>query len=510
MSNKLVIREVPDSIRLDAWWLGAETNASDTPRPPPVVPVKQIRSRSPSVLPVLLVLVLIADLLFWGHGLGVSIAIFALSVSAAILGLRTKVVARRQWLFWAVFEIFCNLPVIEFIQPLSLMFTFFGLAAIAVWAAHGRIVQWWHALWFMFRASTVGAVVLPVSVAQEARGMRPGAEFKRHARALILPAAVGLVFLALLTAANPILEQLIEGLASLEFLTPDQIIRAIFWFLVASFVWPYLNLNGAWVGQVPPVFKFESKGSSTVGSVFNADSVRNSLFLFNAMFLVQTVLDVGVLSGGTTLPDGVTYAKYAHRGAYPLAATALLAGLFAIASHKLISHSKILRGLLYLWLAQTMFLVLTAVFRLSLYVDTYSLTYLRVRALIWMGLVFVGLVLTLVKIGRDLNVGWLIRSNLISLGVTLYTCCFVNFAYVIADYNHSRWADSGRFDVSYLCRLGEQALPVILEMERLGNNTTCGDYLRPRLDHISDWQEWGFRRWRLHVYLGSRSNEPRL
>jgi hypothetical protein len=40
------------------------------------------------------------------------------------------------------------------------------------------------------------------------------------------------------------------------------------------------------------------------------------------------------LWGSATLPDGLTYADYAHRGAYPLIVTALLAGWFAIVATK--------------------------------------------------------------------------------------------------------------------------------------------------------------------------------
>ncbi len=498
MAHQLVINGVPEGIRLDAWWLAAEAVQAEAPQRPTDATGKKTRRRGSF-------LVLSADLLFWDHDLGVSVAIFTLALSAAILAMRENPTTRKQWLIWSSIQVTCNLPVIEFVQPLSLMFSFLGLTALTAWVAYGRIVGVWQALWLMLRASTIGAVQLPVMVAEDIAEVRPGAKFKRHALALVLPAAVGLVFLVLMTSANPILEQMIESLASLEFLTPDRIIRLFFWCFAVSFLWPYLNLRDAWIGQGAPGGEIKKRSTPRFDSIFNPASVRNSLILFNAMFLVQTVLDIGVLSGGAALPEGMTYAQYAHRGAYPLAMTALLAGAFAIASHKLIGNTVILRALLYLWLAQTMFLVLTAAFRLGLYVEIYALTYLRVRAFIWMGLVFIGLVLIVIKINRDLSIGWLVRSNLISLGLTLYTCCFVNFAYLIADYNQSRWSENGRFDSGYLCRLGEQALPVALEIEQQQQRRVCSDYFWLSVDPITDWQEWGFRRWRLGVYLGSHS-----
>ena len=58
--------------------------------------------------------------------------------------------------------------------------------------------------------------------------------------------------------------------------------------------------------------------------IFGRAAILRSLVVFNALFAVQTLLDVVYLWGGVRLPDGLSYADYAHRGAYPLIATALL------------------------------------------------------------------------------------------------------------------------------------------------------------------------------------------
>ncbi|KAE9631766.1 DUF4173 domain-containing protein [Parasedimentitalea maritima] len=217
-------------------------------------------------------------------------------------------------------------------------------------------------------------------------------------------------------------------------------------------------------------------------------------------------MDIGVLTGGVSMPEGMTYARYAHRGAYPLVATALLAGVFAIATHKMIKANKFQQKLLYLWLGQNLFLVITAVYRLSLYVEAYTLTYLRVAAFIWMLLVFAGLILTIIQIRQSKKIAWLVRSNLAVLAATLYLCCFVNFAYVITSYNIQNANTANRFDERYICELGEQALPLILEQDQKTGIRMCMGYHygRPIFEPISDWREWGFRKWRLQAYLGEK------
>ena len=48
------------------------------------------------------------------------------------------------------------------------------------------------------------------------------------------------------------------------------------------------------------------------------------------------------------LPDGMTYANYAHRGAYPLMLTGLLAGAFALVAQPWL-ESRMMRVLLLVW-----------------------------------------------------------------------------------------------------------------------------------------------------------------
>ena len=66
--------------------------------------------------------------------------------------------------------------------------------------------------------------------------------------------------------------------------------------------------------------------------LFGKAAILRSLIVFNLMFAVQTVLDAAYLWGGVALPDGMSYASYAHRGAYPLIVTALIAAGFVLAA----------------------------------------------------------------------------------------------------------------------------------------------------------------------------------
>jgi hypothetical protein len=254
-------------------------------------------------------------------------------------------------------------------------------------------------------------------------------------------------------------------------------------------------------------------------TLFGAGTILRSLILFNALFAFQTVLDLVFLWGNAKLPSGISYADYAHRGAYPLIVTALLSAGFVLAAMRpggAAEQSKIIRPLVYLWLGQNVMLVISSMLRLSRYVEIYMLTGWRIAALVWMLLVAVGLVLIVTRIILGQSGGWLVRMNLISLTATLYVCALINFPDIIAEYNvsHSKEATGKgvNLDDYYLASLGPQALPA-LDRARLLPMVHIGDCGRNRLLSIqaadmASWRAWGFRSWRLQRYLDAHQDKP--
>ena len=218
--------------------------------------------------------------------------------------------------------------------------------------------------------------------------------------AWIIPLAACLVFFSLFASANPLIEyrlQQIDLRAMFNLFSPA---RIGFWILLACAIWPLL-LRRARRPLVWPSQPRLATGPSDLDHLFGVQAVTRSLILFNVLFALQSALDLTYLWGGATLPDGMTYAHYAHRGAYPLIATALLAAGFVLIAMRPggpAEQSRLIRPLVLLWTGQNVLLVVSSIFRLDLYVAAYSLTYLRLAAFIWMGLVAVGLVLMLIQI----------------------------------------------------------------------------------------------------------------
>jgi hypothetical protein len=204
----------------------------------------------------------------------------------------------------------------------------------------------------------------------------------------------------------------------------------------------------------------------------------------------------------------MTLAEYAHRGAYPLIGTALLAGLFVLVALRPgspFAASPLVRRLVYSWTGQNVFLVASTMLRTAAYIEAYSLTRLRIAALIWMALVAVGLVLICIRIWRGKSGGWLINANLFAALLALSACSVVDLGRVAAGWNarHAREAGGkgAYLDLCYLAALGPSALLPLIELEARTRNPLLkervGSTRIPVMVALAqdqlDWRGWTYR-----------------
>jgi hypothetical protein len=321
----------------------------------------------------------------------------------------------------------------------------------------------------------------------------------------LLPAALSLPFVWLFTLANPVIElgldDLFDWLAN--FLEALTVTRILLWAVVGSGLWALLRTRAR--VDAPTLATVEAGRRALVGSML----VR-CLLVFNALFAIQTAFDLGYFWSGFSLPEGMSYAEYAHRGAYPLVGTTLLAILFVLVAFHDAARDDVTperlraRRLVYLWLAQNAFLLVSAAARLDLYIEVYQLTYFRIASVIWMGLVGAGLLWTVAKIALGRSNAWLVDANLATAGLVLVLCCFPNWGRLVAEHNVERALATGSgLDVYYLARnVGPEALPALRHYWSASPVTgpdefaVCNDRrLRRELGHdLDDWRGTTLRR----------------
>lgn len=461
-------------------------------------------------------LILTADWLFYDRPVGWTIGGFAAILALIVTLSRPASLRRRSTRI--VLAAIAGLVIALVIEPsphaIALMWT--GLVTLAILSRKPKAAaDRWLERCIEFSARVVVQPVRDILLWIRASG-RSG---YRSVRAIALmnrwwlAAALGCTFAALLSAGNPLIERavddawtaLLDAASSFEeFIAPD---RLALWAAVAISVWGLLRAK---VRRKANESSARSQGRwAAIDRGTGVHVVVNCLALFNALFAVQTVLDVIYLWGGASLPAGVTFAEYAHRGAYPLVFTALLAGLFVLITFRAggpSERSRLARALVYLWIGQNVLLLLSAVWRLELYVEAYSLTRWRLAAGVWMIAVILGFGCVLIRLLRERSNRWLLQACSLTAVGMVYLCSFIDGDGVIASFNVARCREvSGSgppLDLEYLQSLGHESLAPLASIPAESLPLRVADelhrvrhLLRRDLKHsLSDWRGWTWRR----------------
>ena len=463
-----------------------------------------------------LALAALADWLFYGHEIGISAVIFAIAVACGSLLANLAALSGKRAPIAGVLLLVALVPAIEEFNALSLAFVLLALGiGLLLTTSHER-----HGLGERVAALCDPYLVGPFRFFRDAVSAFNLPTMKSGFAVWFIPVSLGAIFLFLLTSANPLIEKWISMMKPGNTTSYVSAARLLFWAMALSVVWPFIHVR--WRGEHLVAVRLAEAVTPAQETrpdrldFFGFTTILCSLILFNLLFSVQTALDVTYLWGNARLPDDITHASYAHRGAYPLILTALLAAGFVLAAMKPgrpAERSTVIRSLVYLWVAQNVLLVASSMLRLDLYVQIYLLTWWRVAAFVWMLLVMAGLLLIVARIVLNRSNSWLIGVNLVTLTAALYVCSLVSFAAIIADYNvsHSREA-TGKgvaIDLTYLFNLGPQALPAIDRAIALRGYDPAlvsrrGCLVEQQQREMNSWRNWGFRSWRLQRTLDAQ------
>lgn len=466
--------------------------------------------------------VALADWLFWDwQTIGVSLALFLAALGLVAVSINGARAPKNTQIVMGTAFVIGLLAVVEDCSDLSRTVAELATALFVIVMTAPEASSWQRNLFEAVTLPFRGPFQLIGDVFGALRRMKNWTpNWLGSLVAWIVPLCVFAVFLALFAQANPLIENTLMQIDLRAFVNLFNLWRIAFWLMMACVSWPLIRRRlRRWpIRETEPRPAIAAQ-TSDLDFLLGAQAMLRSLILFNALFALQSGLDLTYLWGGASLPDGMSHAQYAHRGAYPLIATALLAAGFVLIAMRRggpSEQSKLIRPLVLLWVGQNILLVISSIFRLDLYVAAYSLTYLRFAAFIWMVLVAIGLVLILIQIELKKSNGWLLSANAISLVLALYACCFINMPYLVASYNvqHSQEiAGAGpKLDLCYLGSLGPQAEPALRphlkQIPALEHVISRGRNANHRLGYHENWRAWGFRTWRLERYLANNPYTP--
>jgi len=195
--------------------------------------------------------------------------------------------------------------------------------------------------------------------------------------------------------------------------------------------------------------------------------------------------------------EGVTVAEYARSGYFQLLAVVLISAVVIMAIDGLRSSAPARRAseraLSVVIILLTMTILVVAMTRLSLYIDTFGLTMLRLScivAAIWMGMLL--LILSAWVLGWGAGRSWLLGAIGLSVLVTTLGFAAVNPEARVAAFNMERPSQQAT-DLAYLTSLSPDAVPTVLESidslepeeAQLVLQTLCA-----RQDQDNSWRRW--------------------
>ena len=258
--------------------------------------------------------------LFWQQRPGLSLFVFFVLLIAGVLALHR----RGQTLLLAAAAVAAALPLLE--AP-SLRAADGDRWRDAAGAGSRRAAT----LRGMERDGAGFAVLAPLRLVadglrllRDGVSQKPGGRLWRAIVAWLVPLGLAAVFVLLFTAANPLLERGFRALqvtTSLSSLRPG---RVVLWGVLPFS--PSRSCNRCSPAGASPC---RCRGRCGTASC----SARRR---YATRWYVQPAVRGAdgdghrVPVGRVRLPDGMSHAEYAHRGAYPLIATAILAGAFVL------------------------------------------------------------------------------------------------------------------------------------------------------------------------------------
>ncbi len=485
--------------------------------PPPLPEDRVTKPRLFSITLSVFLITFSGDFLFWFVTPGLSLALFVLVLTAAVMANRTSREFRRGEIFTlllvcgAAFQAGVEISFSNILVLLVLLVVLTGEAFF------GRLSpgwpRWSESLW-SFVKTPVRWLLLLGEIGRQRTAENGGSSAARGiARGLriCLPAILlTFVFTTILANGNAIFGKWISGIANafLQWLTHFDVTagRIFFWMAVAFFALPFVQPGRLpasarwWTRAIPPLPEPAEVG-------VRLWQIRLMLILLNALFFSVNTIDAIYLWIHSTLPAGVTYSSFVHSGVFSLVLAVLLSALILVAVFQqadVVSREKSLRVLALLWIAQNIVLVASVLLRLKLYVDAYQLSELRIYVAFFLLLVTAGFLLLAVHVQWRRTLNWLCFTNAVAVFVLFYIVQFADVGRFVAHYNVEQWKanPSCPLDVGYLRRLGPSAWPELQAVARENNSVASTD-AREKLKKVREeesnylatlqWRSWQAR-----------------
>ena len=300
------------------------------------------------------------------------------------------------------------------------------------------------------------------------------------------------VVIALLSSADAVFGGLFDSVA--DWLVTLNVPRTV-WNVFRTVTYMLMIFSALWyLGSPRP--KAEAPEKARTGAP--AAPFAIVIILLDVVYAIFVFIQIAFLFGGreTARMQG-GFAEYARTGFFQLVAVALINAAAVLASAVFMRRDRggaLVRWAALLLTALTAVILVSAVWRMSLYIGEYGLSMLRLGTLVGMALIATGLLLATVKLWRP-------RLRFFPVFFAVCLAAWIGFNYsnparFIASYNVNAYM-GGRVatcDVDYLQGLGPEAVAPLRFLAE--NSPENAERAEKAADHIVEtakeahWTEW--------------------
>jgi len=292
-----------------------------------------------------------------------------------------------------------------------------------------------------------------------------------------LPLAVVFVFIQLYRIGNPIFNIYISKI-NLDFISFEWLFFTFYgtWLMVAFFKPKLIG----WINQadqsIPNNLPLISEDDHNDTYWSKLISISNEVYtgvlllgVLNGVLLLVNALDIFFVLIHGELPKGVTISNYVHNGIHAVILSVIFASLILLFYFRgylnFYAQNKWLKRLTYGWIAQNCVLLVLTLHRNLVYINSYSLTHKRIGVIIYLLLIFVGLLTIFVKIYQQKNNWYLIRANAWSLYAVMAIYSLVDWDSVITKFNLTNFETKKKMEIDqrYLVSLSHTNLTQLFE-----------------------------------------------
>ncbi|WP_129713609.1 DUF4173 domain-containing protein [Pedobacter sp. SYP-B3415] len=433
---------------------------------------------------------LLFSLLFWDQAPGLNKLVYSAFILLALL-LSRNVPADKVFALYAAIHLFSALMIVV------------NHSEMAAWAYYISLFAWVGRVHYPLLKTAGTAIVagifrfatLPYTLFQRLKRMRiAGISLRpvlRQLKYVLLPAFILLVFTLVYAAANEqfadMLSRLINSILDAISLLEKIISVRMIHILAGMAITAALILN-----YEPSSFeRIESRLTEALIRKERHDRTKSALHAFAEIFSINLsgrkmalktefinaricfallnllLLFVNVLDMITLFTKGADLnnpSAALHDGTNALIFSIVLAMavivFFFRGNLNFLSNNRQLKLLVYVWIVQNAFLVLTVALRDYHYIDLYGLTYKRIGVGAFLILCCAGLFTVYVKVAATRTFFYLYRWNAFFWLIFLTAGSAVNWDVVIAGYNVNR-ADRISLDVDHLMGLSDKAIAIL-------------------------------------------------